>query len=150
MSTRSTEDVLSAIDNALNDYSTSVDAMRWTPEPVIKPRVRIYGSTVNSSFSGITFTTIQDMIVVNNTISLERWRLAMERATLEIRNMAPAIQELNNRISQITRPLTQALSNLLTSNALPPSSRIELARQRRISTQMRRRDRRRARRPISS
>lgn len=37
---RDTDDVLALIDGALEDWSTSGDAMRWTPEAPVVPRLR--------------------------------------------------------------------------------------------------------------
>jgi hypothetical protein len=116
-----TDDILTVIDHALEDYDTSVDAMRWTAESV-KPQSSKFMELNSGTL--VVFTSLTDF--------MSSLRAAILDAT-------PVITVFSNTI----QPLTQLLHNTEMFWLTPP--RVDSARQRHLATQLRQRDRRRAR-----
>lgn len=108
-----TDAVLATIDGALAEYGTSLDAMRWTTEPEkLSPRM-------------------PDPVV--------QIRLCLDSAEFQ-----RAVSEMTRRMRAVGEALRSTARAFARYGQAPPVpvSRVEAARQRRVATVMRRRDRR--------
>lgn len=126
-----TDAVLAAIDHALDDYDTSVDAMRWTPE-VTPHRPTLFQLPVidRAAFEAAVQTALAGPA-----------RVIAKFAGLLAVGMEPACRDLHKVISKAFG----------SSGREPvPVRRVDLARERHVASMMRRRDRRAARRRMAA
>lgn len=129
--TTNTDDVLTAIDHALADYDTSADAMRWTAEPAKSQPTQFIEL---GSGSLVIFASLTDFMAALRTAML---------------GVTPALTTFSTVVSTAVQPLTQLLECLPLQDVdvfLFVPRRVNAARQQRLATQLRRRNRRRIRR----
>lgn len=144
-----TDAVLAAIDHALEDYDTSEDAMRWTPEP---PPVRV-PSIYLPMFTLPTGTSVAEAVQRMVRISTQfaaAMEPAMERAGRELGQLVRGLRP-DRVIIDEPFPLLLDPSFIFASNRGDPFRlrRVEEARTRRVASMLRHRDRRVARRRMA-
>lgn len=125
-----TDAVLAAIDHALDDYDTSVDAMRWTAEPA-RP-------------SGAPNVYLRPMFVVPTGASvLEAMHRLVQTSPWLTDAMTPMVARAGREFGRVVagfRPSAVLIDEPFRVR------RVESARERRVASAMRQRDRRAARR----
>lgn len=126
-----TDSVLAAIDGALEDYDTSVDAMRWTPRTV--PTV------VRADFGGFRGWTPSFVIVDE----VHQWTGRVTTVGAALRQVADAARGAAPAFALVGARLRQHFAWQAATPVVP--RRVEVAQQRRVAVAMRRRARRAAR-----
>jgi hypothetical protein len=118
-----TDAVLAAIDGALEDYETSKDAMRWSPDPgplrFVAPR---------------PYRVDLEQFAEQFAEAAARWAVQMRTA----------VAAYNGRVAPVLSQIRKAFEAL--NGELSPPRRVDLAGERRVATMMRQRARRTAKR----
>ncbi len=161
MTGRDVDAVLASIDGALGD-DLSEDAMRWTAEPPpARPGGQDLGDAVLHAMASMRFDpprpiavpvaapafTPEQLVAYIDAAARARQRMA-DRADELIAGLLPGIARFREKLAALTPTFVMAAEAVgrLVPKPPPAESRAALAGRRRVATQMRRVERRAARR----
>jgi hypothetical protein len=143
MTTPDTDEILANIDRALWDYNTSADAMRWLPEPVVEspPNRVLHTEHITEAFHIAESFNQYDVASQSLTHYFRQLVNQMNQSIPVVQKFCTVV---NNAISQIVIAANQTNYPSRPKTTAPRLK--TTARERRLATQLRRRDRRREKR----